>query len=78
MCEYKEMNGLVYANGDGKFWRFQHFVHRDDMIIPQNPLTGHPHVICDCGSGQFSLRYGDYEMFAKCVDCGLEESVYSG
>lgn len=36
-------------------------------------------VECDeCGSDSFHLKYGEYEIFAICVVCGTEESVYQG
>ncbi len=35
-------------------------------------------VKCPCGSESFHLRYGDYEVRAVCVSCGLEDVVYDG
>ena len=32
-----------------------------------------PEVLCPCGSVAFTLRYGSYEIKARCVDCGTEE-----
>ena len=37
-----------------------------------------PDVLCSCGSVLFSLRYGDYEIRARCTACGTEETVYDG
>ncbi len=39
---------------------------------------GVPSIICGCGGEVFELRYGDYEMFARCPQCGCNDSVYSG
>ena len=35
-------------------------------------------IACVCKYQAFTLRYGNYELFAKCTNCGLEDSVYSG
>jgi len=35
-------------------------------------------VICSCGCNAFTLRYKEYEIVAKCLNCGREGSVYSG
>ena len=37
-----------------------------------------PEVLCECLNDKFVLRYGNYEIFAKCTKCGVEASVYSG
>ena len=40
--------------------------------------TGRQDVLCQCGSTEFSLRYGTNEILATCGKCRLEASVYSG
>lgn len=40
--------------------------------------TNLPDVLCPCGSVTFTLRYGSYEIKARCAKCGTEEDVYSG
>lgn len=36
-------------------------------------------VLCgDCHGSAFTLRYGSYEILAKCIACGKEACVYSG
>lgn len=37
-----------------------------------------PGIVCTCHSSEFWLRYGNYELIAKCVNCDTEGSVYSG
>ena len=37
-----------------------------------------PAIMCDCGSFNFSLRYGSCEIRARCATCGIEEVVYDG
>jgi hypothetical protein len=44
-----------------------------ETILP----AGAYDVLCPCGNHEFSLKYGDYELRARCT-CGNEESVYSG
>lgn len=33
---------------------------------------------CNCGSETFTIRYGHYEVIAKCKKCEEEECIYSG
>lgn len=33
--------------------------------------------LCICGNDTFTLRYGSYEILAKCTKCGKEASAYS-
>lgn len=35
-------------------------------------------VICSCGCDEFTLQYGTYSINAKCINCGLQDTVYSG
>ena len=37
-----------------------------------------PEVMCDCGSFNFSLRYGSCDIKARCVNCSTEGVVYDG
>jgi hypothetical protein len=37
-----------------------------------------PEVICQCEGEIFTLRYGSYEIKARCVQCGIENTVYDG
>lgn len=37
-----------------------------------------PDVLCQCGSFEFTLRYGLYELEATCAKCGKSETVYDG
>lgn len=37
-----------------------------------------PDVICECGGRVFEIRWGEYEVRARCPVCGREEVVYSG
>jgi len=40
--------------------------------------TDKPHIICLCGNTTFTLRYGDYEIRARCSNCNVESVVYDG
>ena len=35
-------------------------------------------VVCSCGQTTFELRYGCWNIIARCPKCGAEESVYDG
>lgn len=35
-------------------------------------------VVCECGNNSFHLKYGQWELFAVCSQCGREKSVYQG
>ncbi len=75
MTERKVIEGLEYwRDSDSKFWTLED--RRANEALPSFQQS--PEVICDCGEMTFTLRYGSYEIFAKCVGCGSEESVYSG
>ncbi len=80
--EYKIIRGLQFVRcnfGGGKppvFWTFYSDVHAEGTNAPQKG-DGGPDIVCDCGNDKFTLRYGNYEMFAKCCNCGVEECVYS-
>lgn len=52
---------------DGKWshWR------ADDKVVPQV-------FCCECKQSNFQLVYGEYEIRAKCCNCGYEDEVYSG
>ena len=43
-----------------------------------NRLDDNIDIRCSCGQTTLELRYGDYEILARCPNCGAEESVYSG
>lgn len=65
------LNGLDYVRETrDSFW----IMKPKDNCSPDSP----PHVVCQCGGHEFTLRYGSYEILATCVKCGLSERVYSG
>ena len=83
--EQKEVDGRIYARSirPGGFWKFASLVYRGSNAAGMSEFDkqaddGRPHVLCPCGSLQFTLRYGYYELFAKCAACGAEECVYDG
>jgi hypothetical protein len=44
----------------------------------QYTLADKPSIVCLCGCSSFTISYGDYELLAKCTNCGLEHVVYDG
>ena len=74
--EEKVINGITYkrcteSGFEQKFW----YSAKNTL---GNEGYDHPHIVCNCGSTTFELRYGSYEIIARCDKCGLEEDVYSG
>jgi len=54
---------------------------REDVFFRMEVNQGSddpPHVMCQCGSFEFTLRYGGYELRATCTQCGKKETVYDG
>ena len=82
MVVEKDIGGLIYIRDDDRaslapFWKFRQRLWQDGKYVTQTD-EGKPHIICDCGSSKFMLRYGNYELFAKCADCGAEDLIYDG
>lgn len=81
----KVVDGVVYLReitlAYGRFWRFVQMPGLYGDGPPDKTKQsdhGQPHVICECGCQQFTLRYGSCEVYARCSRCGLEESVGNG
>jgi hypothetical protein len=70
--EYIDHDGLVYSR----------FLYEDGPGFFQmeynQDLQDKPEVLCECGCTAFTLRYGYYEIRARCTNCGIEHEVYSG
>lgn len=52
-----------------------------DNFIKENHIKCNdniPDLKCQCGSSVFELRYGIYEILARCPICKKESSVYEG
>ena len=73
--EYVWFKGNLYSREmyDGVYG---HFTIYNDKNIKRIDTT--KEVLCECGSTSFSLKYGCYEISAHCIECGKEDSVYSG
>jgi hypothetical protein len=69
----KEIGGFVYEK---RFSPTDHWT----WYGTEDPLSEPPqHVLCGkCETPDFTLVYGDYEIFAVCSKCGRKDSVYSG
>ena len=88
--EYKTIDGLVYERQkglDGDYYN-PHWVLSSQVCISRDEKGmgtyakqeggDAPGVICDCGGTEFSLRYGEHEIRARCSKCGVEGLVYDG
>ena len=73
---YVLVDGGIYYNSkdyDEKFFSLHEELNSEEIKITL------PHVLCMCGEDSFILQYlGGYNLDAKCISCGLTESVYSG
>lgn len=77
LCQIANINGTIYSrcvdsynNEPEPFWKFCIYVPPlESTLIPQEDNGNIPHLICDCGSVSFKIRFGDYETFAFCVEC---------
>ena len=71
--EFVAINGTVY----------QRIESRKDFLLDVFFRAVHisndaPEILCPCGNTRFTLRYGSYEILARCPECGREEVVYDG
>lgn len=82
MFNEKVIDGLIYCQANGtngdKFWHLSETVLRHPGPNVEQVIGDRPTVYCDCGCDKFTLRQGNYETFARCVNCNREESVHSG
>lgn len=65
------INGHEFNRYDESLWARNN--HAGDV-----KTDDHPDVVCPCGNQTFTLRYGNYEITARCAACGIEEVVYDG
>jgi len=70
--EYIWHEGTLYCKSSSTYGS-KFFTANDG---PKQPDA--PEVLCPCGSVLFSLRYGNYEIRARCTACGTEDAVYDG
>jgi hypothetical protein len=70
--------GHDYACREGTLYKRD--VNEGDLFTAVDDRTqpDAPDVMCPCGSVAFALRYGNYEIRARCVECGTEAVVYDG
>ncbi len=83
-----KIHGKVYVRQESaKFdGQFEPFWYRSTYTNPHAAISdyivqsddGEPHLICECGCQSFSIRYGNYECFATCGNCGKQDCIYSG
>ena len=76
--EYAWRDGCLYER-----WREdEFFLLRRPMLSPIQGIREDgsfvPEVLCPCGSVTFTLWYGNYEIKARCTECGEMKEVYSG
>ena len=68
-ADYTFVNNCLYRRAKGEI-----FFTNEKWYNHSNSID----IICNCGNDNFTLSYGNYEIFAKCTECDLEDSVYSG
>jgi hypothetical protein len=44
-------------------------------VIDSHVKEGEFDILCECGSNEFTLKYGDYVLIGKCGKCGKVGSV---
>lgn len=82
--ERKTIQGVGYSRenegvGRSRFWTFEKTRHDYETKTSQTfEDKGRPHIICECGGEAFTIRYTRFACVARCVSCGLEETVYDG
>lgn len=72
--EFVVVGGVVYERRESKKKDYLNNV----FFYADSPPGDKPEVLCPCGNFRFELHYGDYELIARCPECGRKESVYSG
>lgn len=74
------VDGLIYdRDNNDQHYRLRKTAYNDLIKQHVNQEIGDkPQVRCECNSEQFTLRYRTYEIIARCIKCGKEDSVYSG
>lgn len=81
---YGQSDGILYVDGAGRLYSGMGDHLRRPALAPGlTPRPGHQvdsaaPLVCECGTTRFELRFGYYEVSARCPDCGHEEVVYGG
>ena len=60
-------------DGPGFFFREQLDEEDDEETVEDTP-----DILCECGGAVFELRYGSYEISARCPTCQIDQVVYDG
>ena len=79
--KWKDIKERLTAYGH-EYWRSGYEINdktSHDINAEHFTSDGPIGVLCGkCHGEFFTLSYGDYEIFAKCKNCGLDSVVYDG
>jgi hypothetical protein len=74
-------DNILYKEEDSIFFSSVMFYYNDGYFEGRGReiyASNTKPIICSCGCDEFSLQYGSYSLDAKCLNCGIEDTVYSG
>lgn len=70
--EYIVAGGTLYERWECEYYKLVFF-----LAVPYHHADDDPDMLCQCGETRFEIRFGQYEVWARC-ECGCEDIIYAG